>query len=234
MRRAASTSDRPCAIYYRGIQRFHFIERFIPRQFARNFWASGAQPITKRIVVEKSSEGFGECDAVVRDDQAGAIFHKRRDAAGIGDEYRSATCYGFSGGVAEILVLRRQDEEIRISIGGPLGVTIKRAREQDRVAQSKLRRFQFERPVIVILFVRTGDDENPGPIATGVVAPIRERRKRQFRAFLFYETPEKQDDLRIRCDIPLLAERAGVWQRCGAIDPVAAHDDLGRRDAAGL
>ena len=56
---------------------------------------------------------------------------KRRDAALIGDDDWRTGSDGFGGGVAEIFVLGGKNEEVRVAIGRPLGITGKRAGEMN-------------------------------------------------------------------------------------------------------
>ena len=62
------------------------------------------------------------------------------DATLVGDDYGSAGGGGFGGGVAEIFVLRGEDEEVGVAVREPFGVAGERAGETDAGGDVKLRR----------------------------------------------------------------------------------------------
>ena len=62
---------------------------------------------------------------------AGDAVEKRGDAALVGDDDGCAGGNRFGGGVAEILVLGGEDEDVGVSIGGPFSFPGKWAGEMD-------------------------------------------------------------------------------------------------------
>src|ERR1700733_15322925 len=114
----------------RAIKSFHLSERLGPAERLRNRFAAPAQTRCDGGVVQNLGQASLERGAIMAHDETRALIDNRRDSAAIGDQNRSAARDRLRRSVAEILVLRRQNEYIRVPIGRPFGVAVKRAREQ--------------------------------------------------------------------------------------------------------
>ncbi len=71
---------------------------------------------------------------------AGDAVEQRRDAALVGDDHRRACGDGLGRGVAEIFVLRGQDEDIGVAVSGPFGVSREGTGKMNSRGHSQLRR----------------------------------------------------------------------------------------------
>jgi len=121
------------------VERFHLGEWLGPTERA----ATSPQPARKRSANAGSSRIFSRPASreaqSCGNDEARASIHHRRDSAPVGHQDRRPARDRFRRGIAEILILRGQDEQIRIPIRGPLGVAIQWSREQNPTVQTNLR-----------------------------------------------------------------------------------------------
>jgi hypothetical protein len=157
------------------------------------------------------------------------LVHQRRDPAAVCDQHRRPARHSLGRGVPKVLVLRGQNENIRVAIGRPLGVIVEWTGKEHSPVQAQLCRKGFQPPAIAVAFVRAGHDQQRG--LSRARSPACERFQHQLRALLGDKTSEEENKFRPLRDVPLAAKRSRRGKMLGQLDTVATHNHFRVGDA---
>src|SRR5690348_1814701 len=134
---SAKQSCRDCSRQCSFINASHLRNRLFPRKLSRDRLAGGTKLHSKFGPVEDLCEPPSHGLLVVHHDQTCSLSNVSSDSAAVGHNNRSTAGDRLCCRVAEVFILRRENEDISVTISPPFGVIIKRACEFNPIAYAQ-------------------------------------------------------------------------------------------------